>query len=152
MTPCMLAMFQYQLKARDVMAVQLLVLGICLCGCADMNDSMTDAFVDPAKYDLYSCKQLEAERKRLVIRSAELQGLIAKADTGVAGPLVSELAYRNDYINTRGRARLAEEVWRRDKCQESSPVATDPSASSQPTRAKNGGNAQPPKSSGTAIY
>src|SRR3984893_2233172 len=77
----------------------LLVLGIGLGGCAEMSDSMTSAFADPAKYDLYECKQLEAERKGLAARAAELQGLMAKAETGVAGPVVAEMAYRNDYIS-----------------------------------------------------
>src|ERR1700704_4559428 len=77
----------------------LLVLGIGLGGCADMSDSMTSAFADPAKYDLYECKQLEAERKSLANRAAELPGLMARAETGAAGTVVAELAYRNDYIS-----------------------------------------------------
>ena len=50
---------------RAAAAVALLVLGIGLNGCADMSDSLTLAFADPAKYDLYDCKQLETERKTL---------------------------------------------------------------------------------------
>ncbi|MEA3140013.1 MAG: hypothetical protein QOK23_2182, partial [Gammaproteobacteria bacterium] len=38
----------------------MLILG--LAGCANMGDSMTTAFADPAKYELYECKQLEPER------------------------------------------------------------------------------------------
>ena len=41
----------------------LLALALALSGCAEMGDSMTSAFADPAKYDLYECKQLEPERK-----------------------------------------------------------------------------------------
>jgi hypothetical protein len=66
---------------------------------------------------------LEAERKNLASRAAELQGLMAKADTGVAGPVVAELAYRNDYISTRAQSRLAEEGWRRNKCHDTPPPA-----------------------------
>ena len=47
---------------------------------------------------------------------------MAKADTGVAGPVVAELAYRNDYIAVRGQARLADEVWLRNKCRASAPA------------------------------
>ena len=32
------------------------VLGALLSGCAGMSDNMTGAFADPAKYDLYDCK------------------------------------------------------------------------------------------------
>ena len=43
---------------------------------------------------------------------------MAKAETGVAGPVVAELAYRNEYISVRAQSKLAEEAWRRNKCQE----------------------------------
>lgn len=95
-----------------------------LGGCANMGDGMvSSAFVDPAKYDLYDCKQLEAERKALATRTAELQGLIDKAQTGAGGAVVSELAYRNDYISTRAQAKLAEENWQKSKCVASVPAA-----------------------------
>jgi hypothetical protein len=103
-------------------------LGLGLAGCADMSDSMTMAFADPAKYELYDCKQLETERKTLATRGAELQGLIAKADTGVAGPVVAELAYRNDYIAVRGQSQLADKAWERNKCHESPPGTATPAA------------------------
>jgi hypothetical protein len=128
-------------------AMALLVLGAGLSGCADMSDSMTSAFADPAKYDLYDCKQLEGERKSLATRQAELQGLMAKADTGVAGPVVAELAYRNDYIAVRGQARLADEVWLRNKCHPSTPAAAAPVGPSPNVR-----GAPPPVRSGSAVY
>jgi hypothetical protein len=94
----------------------LLALGIGLAGCAGMSDGLTSAFADPAKYDSYDCKQLQVARKALATRGAELQGLMAKADTGVAGPVVSEVAYRNDYLMTRASAKLADDVWKRNNC------------------------------------
>src|SRR5690349_2918759 len=106
---------------RGTVFVALLALGPALAGCAGMSDSMSTAFADPAKYDLYDCKQLETERKSLAARSAELQGLMAKAETGTGGVVVSELAYRNDYVAVRGQTELAEEAWRRNKCQETPP-------------------------------
>src|SRR6476469_4767335 len=106
-----------------VMVVPLLLLGAGLSGCAEMSDSMTGAFADPAKYDLYECKQLETERKSLAGRAAELQGLMAKADTGVAGPVVAELAYRNEYITVRGESRITEQAWQSNKCTPSAPAA-----------------------------
>src|SRR3954449_6886376 len=109
---------------RAATAAALLVLGVGLNGCAEMSDTMSTAFADPAKYQLYDCKQLETERKNLANRSAELQGLMAKADTGVAGPVVAELAYRNEYVSVRGQARFAEEAWRRSKCVSTPATAT----------------------------
>jgi hypothetical protein len=135
----------------------LLAFGMGLGGCADMSDSMTSAFADPAKYDLYDCKQLEAERKSLAVREAELQGLMAKAQTGAGGAVVSELAYRNDYIALRGQARLADEVWQRNKCHPSPPVAAaSPPASAassiRPAPPASAKSSHPAGTSGSAVH
>ncbi len=121
--------------ARALAPMALLALGFALSGCADMSDSMTSAFADPAKYDLYECTQLEPERKNLANRAAELQGLMAKAETGVGGAVVAELAYRNDYIAVRGQQQLAEQAWQRNKCRETIPGAAMPVAPALPPAA-----------------
>ena len=108
---------------RAALVAAMLAFGAGLSGCADMGDSLSTAFADPAKYDLYDCKQLETERKTLTTRAAELQGLMAKAQTGVAGPVVAELAYRNEYVAVRGQTRFAEEAWQRNRCHPSPPAA-----------------------------
>jgi len=135
---------------RAAAGMALLALGMELGGCAEMSDSMTSAFADPSKYNLYECKQLETERKNLANRAAELQGLMAKADTGVAGPVIAELAYRNEYISVRGQARFAEEAWQRDKCRASAPAAAAPAGI--PAPAANVRGAPPPSRSGSAVY
>jgi hypothetical protein len=141
--------------ARTLTALALLVLGVGLVGCADMSDSMTTAFADPAKYDFYDCKQLETERTNLSTRAATLQGLMAKANTGVAGPVVAELAYRNEYVSIRGQARFAEEAWQRNKCRASSPAAAAaanaPGLTPVPPANAKGGR-RPAVSSGSAVY
>jgi hypothetical protein len=109
--------------SRAAVLLALLALGAGLSGCAEMSDSMTSAFADPATFDLYDCKQLETTRKAQATRLAELQGLMAKAETGVAGPVVAELAYRNDYIAVRGQSKLAEEAWQKNRCKDSKPEA-----------------------------
>jgi hypothetical protein len=114
--------------SRAALAAALAVLGAGFSGCAQMSDGMSTAFADPAKYELYDCKQLEAERKNLATRTTELQGLMAKAQTGVGGPVVSELAYRNEYISVRGQAKFAEDAWQRDKCHAAAPGAAAPAA------------------------
>jgi hypothetical protein len=117
-----------RLPTRAAALASLFVLAGHLGGCASMGDGMVSgAFVDPAKYDLYDCPRLESERKALATRTAELQGLIDKAQTGAGGAVVSELAYRNDYISTRAQAKLAEENWQKSKC-----VATPPKPPAAP--------------------
>jgi len=135
---------------RAAAAWALFALGFGLGGCAEMSDSMTTAFADPAKYDLYDCKQLEKERKTLADRAAELQGLMAKAETGVAGPVVVELAYRNEYVSVRGQSRFAEEAWQRNKCRPSPPTADVPAPAAVPPANANGRHT--PGSSGSAVY
>ena len=118
---------------------------MALTGCAEMSDSVSLAFADPAKYDLYDCKQLEPERKRLADRSAELQGLMAKAETGVAGAVVGEMVYRNELIAIRGQSQFAEQAWRRNKCRETLPGAAMPVAPPSAPPA-------PPSRAGRSVY
>lgn len=139
-----------RLLPRTVVVLALFALGSGLGGCADMSDGMTSVFADPAKYNLYDCKQLESERKNLANRAAELQGLMAKAQTGTAGPVVAEIAYRNEYIAVRGQAKFAEEAWQSNKCHETPPSAAKPAAAPVPPA-----NAKPGRSvmrSGNAVY
>ena len=117
-------------------ALALVALGAGLSGCAGMSDTIAPAFADPAKYDLYDCKQLETERKTLAGRTAELQGLMTKAETGVAGPMVAELAYRNEYIALRGQSKLADEAWQKNRCQESKPEAKAAPIAPAPAKGK----------------
>ncbi len=143
---------------RAAAAAALLGLGAGLGGCASMGDTMSTAFADPARYELYDCKQLEKERKALDNRAAELVGLIAKAQTGVAGPVVAELAYRNDSISTQGQRKLAEEAWRQNKCRPSPPATTAaaPAASAAPIANARGAEpvrgAPPLPRSDSAVY
>ncbi len=102
------------------------------------------------QYDLYDCKQLDAQRKSLAARTVELQRLIDKAHTGVAGSVVAEVAYRNDYITIRASAKLAEEVWRRNKCEEAPASAATPAAPVVPAGRK--GAARSPSRCRSAVY
>ena len=140
-----------RLSRRAVAATTLLALGattlLSLGGCADMGDMALSAFADPARYDYYDCKQLANERSAIATRTAELQGLMAKAETGAAGSVVGELAYRNGYITERAQSKLAEEAWRRNKCHETPPAATPAAAATPPVKDK------PAHSrSGSAVY
>ena len=127
----------------------LLACGTLLSGCADMSDGMTSAFADPARYNLYNCKQLEAERKNLSTRMAELQGLMSKAQDGFAGPAIAEIAYRNDYIAYRGQKKNADEAWALNKCRDTPPEKTAETPSSAPAPATKSGHSQ---RSGSAVY
>lgn len=120
-----------------------LALAVVLSGCAGIGDSaVSTAFVDPSRYDLYDCKQLDAERTSLAAQTKQLDALIAKAETGTAGPVVAEVAYRNNYISVRAYAKLADEVWARNKC--------DQAPAARPSLPPVGARA--PLKSGGAVY
>jgi hypothetical protein len=137
--------------SRSLAVLALLALGGGLGGCASVGETIAPAFADPAKYDLYECKQLEPTRKELAAKAAELEGLMAKAETGVAGSVVAEMAYRNDLIATRGQQKNAEEAWRRYKCVESKreavPAAVAPAAPLAPPPISGG-----PRLPGSPVY
>ena len=128
----MTASFSSSLRACCA-AAALVVAGFALSGCASVSETIAPAFADPARYDLYDCKQLEKERKDLARRTEDMKRLMDKAETATGGAIVSELAYRNDYIATRGQAQMAEDVWRRNKCHETPPDAPPP-ANAPPQR------------------
>lgn len=122
----------WKILLRSAAAAALLGLGLPLAGCAGIGDSVSTAFADPAKYELWDCKQLEPERKSLASRATELEGLMAKARTGTAGPLVAEMAYRNDYISVRGQQKFADEAWHKNHCHETAPAAATPAPAATP--------------------
>jgi hypothetical protein len=129
-----------------------LLFALALSGCAEMSgDAWTTAFADPATYELYDCKQLEPVRKNLASRQAELEGLMAKAQTATGGAVVSELAYRNDYITVRGQSRLAEEAWRKNNCHDT-PVAAATAVNASPPPAAKPAKGKPASRSGSAAY
>jgi hypothetical protein len=116
--------FDRKIGVRMLSIAVLAASGLSLAGCANVGDGFASgAFVDPAKYDLFDCKQLEAERKKLEACATELQGYIDKARTGTAGTVVGEVAYRNDYISTRASLKLANKAWERGKCSVTLPLA-----------------------------
>jgi hypothetical protein len=117
---------------RTAVVTALLALGVGLSGCAggmsDVSDglsldSATLAFVDPARYDFYDCKQLQIERNSIATHLEDTKKLMDKADTGFAGPVVAEMAYRNDYIAFLAQKKLADQTWKRNNCHE---VPLDP--------------------------
>ncbi|WP_166293544.1 twin-arginine translocation pathway signal [Bradyrhizobium sp. 2S1] len=110
--------------SRAAAVIVLLASAAGVSGCAQIGDTMSPAFADPAKYDLYDCKQLETERKNLATRATDQEKLMAKAETGVGGTVVSEMVYRNELISIHAQQKLADQAWRSNKCHESPPDET----------------------------
>ncbi len=97
----------------------LLLVGALLSGCA--TGATSSIFVDPARYELYNCDQLNTARRPVFNRVTELQALMAKAETGAAGQLISGLAYQTDFIKARAELNLIDETRQRGNCGELQP-------------------------------
>ncbi len=95
-----------------------------LGGCASAGSSV---FVDPAKYSLYNCQQLGSARVAANARVVELERLMAKAETGAAGQLVSGLAYQSDYVAARAQRDQIDEKIVQNNCNAAS-LAPPPAA------------------------
>jgi hypothetical protein len=95
-----------------------------LGGCASAGSSI---FVDPAKYSLYNCQQLGSARVAVNARVVELERLMAKAETGAAGQLVSGLAYQSDYVAAHAQRDQIDEKITQNNCDAAS-LAPPPAA------------------------
>ena len=132
------------LRSQHPLRRAALALGatLALAGCAGVAMDESTFFVDPARYDLYDCKQLAAARKVHMERLDELKRLMAKAETGTGGAVVSELAYRPEYASTQANLKLANRVYDDNHC-DSQIVSTG---------RRQGPSTLPPTASGGRVY
>ncbi|EKS37573.1 hypothetical protein [Afipia clevelandensis] len=116
------AMSGMRAKQRTAGALRFAVLGVIaasLSACASSGGESpfgSSVFVDPSKYDLYNCEQLATARKSTNDRVVELEGLMAKAESGAGGALVSGLAYQTDYRAQRAQRDAIDEKLARNNC------------------------------------
>jgi hypothetical protein len=75
---------------------------LLLAGCAGSNDQTASLLVTPGKYAIYNCGQLAVAAGKTAERERELEGLMAKAQTGAGGQVVDAAVYRPDYLVARG--------------------------------------------------
>lgn len=92
-------------------------LALWLSGCAGMTESATETFLAaPGKYDLYDCRNIEAELKSVQGRELELRHLMERAAQSSGGDLVNAIAYRSEYLRARGDLRLLNEAAAKKNC------------------------------------
>ena len=109
-------------KPRASRALRVSLLGAVTLGlgaCASSGGESpfgSSVFIDPSKYDLYNCQQLVTARKTTHDRVVELEGLMAKAESGAGGSLVSGLAYQTDYRAQRAQRDAIDEKMARNNC------------------------------------
>lgn len=93
-----------------------LAIGLGACASGGGSTFGSSVFIDPSKYDLYNCEQLHTARKITNDRVVELEGLMAKAETGAGGSLVSGLAYQTDYRSQRAQRDAIDEKLVSNNC------------------------------------
>lgn len=74
---------------------------LTLFGCVS-EETASRMFVEPDRYQLYSCPELATAAQAKVIRQRELEALMAKAGPSAGGQLASSMAYQPEYAQLRG--------------------------------------------------
>ena len=95
-----------------------LIFSALLAACASeiSNPLMGGAFVDPGKYEFYSCEQIAANRKRVEDQVEKLKLLMDKAEKGAGGAVVNVIAYKGDYVMAQDELKLIDATARDKKC------------------------------------
>jgi hypothetical protein len=83
---------------RSAFAAVMIVTGALLAACSTGSDTSFSLFVDPGKYDYYTCAQIAGQVKNWSGRRKELKSLMDRADQSVGGSAVGLIAYRGDYV------------------------------------------------------
>ena len=91
----------------------MLVLAALPLGCAGRVEI---ALVDPEKYQLHNCAQLEREMKALREHAQELRTLQERAARDAAGAFVARVTYEPDYLSTIGNMEVIEATARDKDC------------------------------------
>jgi hypothetical protein len=86
-----------------------------LCGCAS-EDAAGRFLVTPDKFVLYNCVQLSDAAQANFARQQQLEKLMTKAGTGSGAEIVSDLAYRPEYVQLRGEMNELRKATAEKKC------------------------------------
>ena len=86
---------------RTILSAIATLATAALGGCAS-EDAAGRFLVTPDKFVLYNCVQLSDAAQANFARQQQLEKLMAKAGTGAGAEIVSDLAYRPEYVQLRG--------------------------------------------------
>jgi hypothetical protein len=115
------------MKLAKKIALAIALSGL-LAGCAVSGDHAEDFYVAPGKYVFYDCKQLAGVAAHFEQRNKELEDLMARAQKGPGGELVSAMAYTSDYYSNLGELKDVRREQAEKKCDPSmtAPPMTPP--------------------------
>jgi hypothetical protein len=99
-------------------AAVMVVAGVLLASCSTGSDSSFSLFVEPGKYEYYSCEQIAGQIKGLAVRRKELKSLMERADQSVGGGAVGFVAYKVDYVSVGEELDLLQATAHKKNCEQ----------------------------------
>ncbi len=88
---------------RGIGAASVAFLAASLGACGTISEqSAASAFIAPGKFQIYSCQDVDDRVMTLRTRQIELEQLMARASQGAGGEFINTVAYRSEYLQTRG--------------------------------------------------
>ncbi len=80
----------------------LFAAALSLSGCGSPGDFVAESLAAPGQFDLYDCRALQREAADVAYRLRKLEELMARANQGPAGALISATTYQPQYAMLRG--------------------------------------------------
>lgn len=90
-------------RARLAAPALFVALALPLAGCETTGDLMSAALAKPGQYELYNCNDLKTTATSIVLRERQLDALMAKAERGPVGSVISATTYQPEYVTLRGQ-------------------------------------------------
>lgn len=120
-------------RTRFALPLLLVVLAAALplAGCETTGDPLANALTSPGQYDLYDCPAIKVAAAGNVKRQRELEGLMARANRGPGGALVSATTYQPEYATLRGKMNELRRVAAANNCN-FDPAAVDSTGAQAP--------------------
>lgn len=103
-------------KARFPAPALLVALALPLAGCETTRDPMATIATSPGQYDLYDCPAIKAAAGGVVSRQRQLEDLMARANRGPVGGLISATTYEPEYVTLRGKMSELRRVAAANNC------------------------------------
>jgi hypothetical protein len=98
----------------------IIISGIAPCNTATGQSFAERMTIDPAKYEFYTCDDLRLSLSKLKTREQELKRLMDKASRGPGGDFINLIAYKTEFLQTRGYQNLALEKQKVKNCRTTS--------------------------------
>lgn len=107
--------------------ILLICLSVLAPGCSHVSDEAAETLSsDPSAYEFSDCSQLDNARRDLTKQAEETRALMAKAETGFAGSVVSATVYEPDLMKIRGSLKRLDDAWQRQHCTPANVPKTGP--------------------------